>query len=230
MNYAWLTWSIIILIVWSIIYFANKRFRKEMLGVSLWTMLFGLTEPLFIPEYWNPPTLFDLAEKTGFDIESLIFTFSIGGIGSVLYRLVKRIDIEPLDPAERSIRRHRVHFYILLTPAIVFILLALLTNLNHIYCGIIAMFLGALATLFCRPDLNKKIWMGGILFLILYFVFFEILNLLYPGYVEQVWNLRVISGILILGVPLEELLWGFAFGMYWSSIYEHLLWYRVIQK
>ncbi len=230
MQYAWLTWSIIFLIVWAIIYISNTRIRKEMLGVSLWTMLFGLTEPLFVPEYWNPPTLFDLAEKTGFDIESLIFTFSIGGIGSVLYRLVNRTDIEPLHPYERSNKRHRIHFYILLTPVIVFLLLALLTDLNHIYCGIIAMFLGSLATLFCRPDLKKKIWYGGILFLILYFVFFEILNLLYPGYVEQVWNLRDISGILILGVPLEELLWGFTFGMYWSSIYEHLLWYKLKNK
>ncbi|MDQ3019029.1 MAG: lycopene cyclase domain-containing protein [Bacteroidota bacterium] len=230
MQYAWLTWSIIILIVWAIIYITNKKFRKEMLRVSLWTMLFGLTEPLFVPEYWNPPTLFDLAEKTGFDIESLIFTFSIGGIGSVLYKLVNRIDIEPFQSDERSNIRHRVHFYILLTPVFVFVLLALLTKLNHIYCGIIAMFFGAVATLFCRPDLNKKIWVGGFLFFVLYFIFFEILNLLHPGYVEMVWNLNAISGILILGVPLEELIWGFTFGMYWSSVYEHLLWYKLKHK
>jgi len=24
--------------------------------------------------------------------------------------------------------------------------------------------------------------------------------------------------------PLEELLFGFAFGMYWASVYEHLTW------
>ena len=230
MEYAWLTWSIIILIVWVIIYLTNRRLRKQMLRVSLWTMLFGLTEPLFVPEYWNPPTLFDLAEKTGFDIESLIFAFSVGGIGSVLYGLINRSDIEPLHKIERSSKRHRVHFYILLTPFIVFLLLALFTNLNHIYCGILAMFLGALSTLFCRPDLFKKIWIGGISFLILYFIFFEILNLMYPGYVDIVWNLKALSGIIVLGIPLEELLWGFTFGMYWSSIYEHLFWYKVIQK
>ena len=230
MKYAWLTWSIIILIVWAIIYIRNKKLRIQMLRVSLWTMLFGLTEPLFVPEYCNPPTLLDLAEKTGFDIESLIFTFSVGGIGSVLYGLINRTGIEPLHPFERSNKRHKVHFYILLTPVVVFVLLAFFTNLNHIYCGIIAMFLGSLSTLFCRPDLNKKIWIGGVLFLILYFIFFEILNLMYPGYVEIVWNLKALSDIMILGIPVEELLWGFTFGMYWSSIYEHLLWYKVVQK
>ena len=30
--------------------------------------------------------------------------------------------------------------------------------------------------------------------------------------------------MLIGGVPLEELLFGFTFGMYWASAYEHLTW------
>jgi len=50
------------------------------MGWRSWlTALFGLTEPRFVPEYWNPPSLFDLAQCTGFDIESLIFCFGIGG-------------------------------------------------------------------------------------------------------------------------------------------------------
>ena len=56
-----------------------------MLLVSVFTMPFGLTEPLFVPRYWDPPSLFNLAATTGFDIESLIFCFAIGGIGAVLY-------------------------------------------------------------------------------------------------------------------------------------------------
>ncbi len=36
-----------------------------------------------------------------------------------------------------------------------------------------------------------------------------------------------ISGILILGVPLEELLFALSFGFYWSGVYEHVKWYRI---
>ena len=54
----------------------------------MFTTPFGLTEPLFVPEYWLPPSLFDLAENTGFDIESLIFCFAIGGMGAVFYNLL----------------------------------------------------------------------------------------------------------------------------------------------
>ena len=59
-----------------------------MLRASLLTMPFGLTEALFVPRYWDPPSLFDLAQRTGFDIESLIFSFGIGGVGSVLYNIL----------------------------------------------------------------------------------------------------------------------------------------------
>lgn len=50
-----------------------------MLRVSLLTAPFGLTEPLFVPEYWNPPSLFVLEQRTGFDLEIFIFCFGIGG-------------------------------------------------------------------------------------------------------------------------------------------------------
>ena len=54
--------------------------RLPMLWASVLTAPFGLTELAFVPKYWNPPSLFDLAHRTGFDIESLIFCFAIGGI------------------------------------------------------------------------------------------------------------------------------------------------------
>lgn len=45
-----------------------------------------------------------------------------------------------------------------------------------------------------------------------------------PGYIESVWNLPALGGGLVYGVPLEELLFGFGFGLYWSSVYEHFTW------
>merc|ERR1711991_1029478 len=101
--------------------------------MSLITMPFGLTEPLFVPEYWMPPSLFDLAEKTRFDIESLIFSFAIGGIGVVLYNLIFKQTFQEITHTERNHRRHRLHIYIIFVPAIVFLILALFTSLNHIY-------------------------------------------------------------------------------------------------
>jgi len=182
-----------------------------------------------VPEYWLPPSLFDLAEKTGFDIESLIFSFAIGGVGMVLYNLIFKRDLAEIPETERSHPRHRLHIYILFIPALVFINLALFTSLNHIYCGIIALFIGGLATLYCRPDLKGKIWVGGILFTVLYFIYFGSILLFYPRYVELYWVLNNLTNILVLGIPIEELLFAFTFGMYWSGLYEHIYWRKLIK-
>jgi len=192
-------------------------------------MPFGLTEPLFVPEYWFPPSLFDLADKTSFDIESLIFSFAIGGIGTVLYNLIFKRSLTEIPHTERSHQKHRLHNYILLVPIIIFLALALITSLNHIYCGIIGLFVGGLATLYCRPDLKGKIWLGGILFTILYFIYFGSILVFYPQYVDLYWNLDNLTHILLLGIPLEELLFAFTFGMYWSGLYEHLYWRKLMK-
>lgn len=89
------------------------------------------------------------------------------------------------------------------------------------------MFLGTLATLYCRPDLKGKIWQGRFLFLIIYFISFLLTIIIYPNWVQTTWNLAALSKMLILGIPLEELLFAFTFGMLWSSIYEHFNWYKL---
>lgn len=229
MQYVWFIWSLIILAVWAVIYLLKGDSRKDMLKMSLITMPFGLTEPLFVPEYWFPPSMFDLAEKTGFDIESLIFSFAIGGIGIVLYNLISKRGLAEIPFSDRSHNRHCLHNYILFTPVVIFILLALYTSFNHIYCGIIALFIGGLVTLYCRPDLKEKIWVGGILFTILYFIYFGSILPFYPQHVELYWNLDTLTHILVLGIPIEELIFAFTFGMYWSGLHEHLYWRKLIQ-
>ena len=223
----WLVFSLILFGIWFIIFLFRRNLKKEMFLVSLFTMPFGLTEPLFVPEYWNPPSLFNLAATTGFDIESLIFSFAIGGIGSVLYGVFFKVKQAKMSRHEIHSKRHRFHLLALFSPIIIFLILWLLTNLNPIYSASMAMLVGGVATILCRPDLKKEIWMGGILFLALYFVFFFFFILAYPYAVAEFWNLSAISGIMILGIPLEELMFAFAYGLMWSSAYEHILWHKM---
>ena len=47
MHYAWFVWSLLILIPCGILYVSLAEEKKrEMLMVSMWTTLFGFTEPL----------------------------------------------------------------------------------------------------------------------------------------------------------------------------------------
>lgn len=226
-KYVWLVWSSAFLLPWLAAYALFPKQRSLMLAASVLTMPLGLTEPLFIPAYWNPPSLFDLAQNTGFDIESLIFSFAIGGIGATLYNLITQREAAELPFAERAKPRHRLHALALMVPFISFPLLYLLPW-NPIYPAIVAMTLGALAALLCRPDLAGKICLGGILFVAFYTLFLLGMEWSAPGYVERVWNLPALSGLRIARLPIEELLFAVAFGAYWSSAYEHFTWRRLI--
>ncbi|MEO8636077.1 MAG: lycopene cyclase domain-containing protein [Gemmatimonadales bacterium] len=222
-HYAWLLWSSAFLVPWLVLYRANPGLRAMMWRTSLATSLLGLTEPLFVPEYWNPPSLLELARRTGFDIESFIFAFAVGGIGGVLYYALAHHGLVRTPADARRGPLHRFHTAALVLPIIALVPLYFLPW-NPIYPSITGLGLGAVASVLCRPDLRGKTVIGGLLFLGLYAAFMLGLKWLAPGYIVAVWNLSALQGGLVYGIPLEELLFGFTFGLYWTGVYEHFTW------
>jgi hypothetical protein len=215
------------LIPWGLLYLFFPLHRKAMLWVSVFTLPFGLSEPLFVPEYWAPPSLFELALRTGFDIESLIFCFGIGGVGAVLYNVITGTHFEHVDDAYKRLPLHRHHKWAIAAPFIAFPVLYFFPW-NPIYPAIVGMIIGAIATLRCRPDLKRKTWIGGVLFTGYYWIFVEGLEFFSPGYVERVWNLSDLSGVMIFHTPLEELIFAFTFGIYWAGVYDHFTWRKSV--
>ena len=224
-HYVWLLWSSAFLVPWAALYLLQPAFRREMLQVSLATSLLGITEPIYVPEYWNPPSLFELARNTGFDLESFVFSFAIGGVGAFMYNALARRSLHPVPHEERHSSRHRYHRVALLVPYVAFVPLYFLPW-NPIYPSILCLALGAAANVACRPDLARNTLIGGLLFLGYYALFMLALAWFAPGYIEQVWNLAALSGVAIGGIPLEELAFGFTVGLYWSGVYEHFTWHR----
>jgi hypothetical protein len=222
-HYVWLLWSSAFLVPWTILYVVNSRFRVPMMRASLWTGLLGFTEPLFVPAYWSPPSLFDLTQRTGFDVESVIYAFAIGGIGSALYDTITRQHLAPASDAERARLLHRFHLAALFVPFVASVPLLLL-RWNPIYPVITSFLLGAIASVVCRPGLRTKTVVGGLLFLAIYAVFMLGLKWLAPGYIGAVWNVAALNWGEVFGIPAEELAFGASFGLYWTGVYEHFTW------
>lgn len=179
-HYVWLVWSCAFLLPWIIVYLAFREHRLQMWWASIGMAPFGLTEPLFVPEYWNPPSLFELAQRTGFDIESIIFSFAIGGVGAVLYNGLMHKSLRPIALGPRRTRWHVWHRWALATPFAMFPALYFLPW-NPIYAGIASMMVGATVAVLCRPDLVLGTLVGGPLFLGLYTIFLLALKWSAPG-------------------------------------------------
>jgi len=222
-HYVWLGWSSAFLLPWLALYVITPQLRSVMWRVSLVTALFGLTEPIWVPAYWNPPSLLELALRTGFDIESFIFCFAIGGIGTVMYNALTHQHFVPVSAQEHRGPLHRFHVTALWAPFVLFVALYFFPW-NPIYPAIICLVIGGIASGICRPDFRMRGLAGGAVFLGLYAIFMLGLVWATPGYIPLVWNLPALSGVLIGGIPLEELLFGFSFGSYWASVYEHFTW------
>lgn len=228
-DYVWALWSGVFLLGWVALFTALPRTRRPMLWASMLTAPLGLSEPLFVPEYWHPPSLFGLAQATGFDIESVVFSFGVGGVASVLYDALTGTTARPMSSTERSAPRHRLHRLALVTSVVSFVPLWLLPW-NPIYAASAAMLLGAAATVACRPDLARKVLLGSTLFLAYYVLFFVALVWSAPGYVDRAWNLEALSGIRVIGIPVEELLFAGSLGACWAGLYEHVHWLRPARR
>jgi cellobiose-specific phosphotransferase system component IIC len=226
-QYIWLAWACSFLVPWVALFTFFPQHRRVMWWASLFTAPFGLTEPIFVPAYWNPPSLFNLAQTTGFDIESLIFCFGIGGVGAVTYDVLTRRVDQPMSEEEKREPLHRHHYKALAAPWGSFLVLYWFPW-NPIYPSLIAMLIGAVTTVACRPHLKTKTYVGGLIFLAIYVLFLQFLELMSPGYIARVWNLQALTGIQLFYMPLEELLFAIFFGMYWSGVYEHFTWMRAV--
>jgi hypothetical protein len=79
-----------------------------------------------------------------------------------------------------------------------------------------------------RPDLIGEILAGGGLLVALYFGTLLLLDrLIVPGWIACTWNFHTFSGVQIVGVPAEDLLWAFTIGAVCAPLYEVLMGCRV---
>lgn len=218
MAYQWLFGSLLFLSAWAVLFVINPSLRKEMFFVSALTAPFGLVQALFVPSYWDPPSFFGFGGAIGFDLESIIFSFAIGGIAAVIHKSISRVSHRDGD----SELRPGLHALAISSPFVSGALLFLFTEANPIYISSTALLVGGLSISISRPDLIKSILFGAVLFTALYFSLFQIILHLFPDFVDM-WNLPAISGILVAGVPIEELIFAFAYGSMWSGFYDHLM-------
>jgi hypothetical protein len=222
-QWAYLAGDLLLFLIWLAIYLFRKDLRKEVLTMSLVSAPLGpLSEFFYLRDYWHPELLFGV--RIG--IEDILFSFCIGGIAGVIYEELfrKRYSKRHL-PGHRNVMMALMGFGILWT-----MVGAIVLHFNSIYVSTSGFLLIAVIILIFRQDLILDAFLSGIAVGFLMFCFYLVFNILFPGIIEQWWLLQNISGILIVGVPLEELMWGFGWGMIAGPAYEFIYGYRFLKR
>lgn len=220
-KYAYLTGGLLLGVVWAVIFLFRKDLRREILLGSLMGLPFGLIEYFFVPYYWNPLSLFDFIRKFGFGIESFIFAFFTAGIASVFYEFLENRRTAKIN------RKSKNNALLLGLFLAIFILLNLFFPSRPVYDLTVAFAVVTIVIAFLRRDLIPQIVASAFVFAALYWLMYVLTEIIYPGFVLMFYNLQNLSGIFILGVPLEEIIIAFTGGACWSVLYEYSNGYKL---
>lgn len=219
-TYVYITGCAILAVAWLFIFLLRKDLRREMVWASLVGMPFGLIDYFLIPHYWSPKSLFGLIEKYGVGIESFLFIFLMAGIASVLYEFLEHKKIKKIS------RDRKIHIVPLVGSLLALFFLMLFAPSQGIYNFILAAVVGAGSTMLLRKDLRRQIITTGFIFSVFYYLVFVVTNLLFKNWVTAFYNLPNTWGIMITGIPLEEIVTVFFAGAFWSAFYEYARGYR----
>lgn len=220
LNYAYLISISLFVLPYLFIFLFRKDLQRKMMWSSLLAMLTMAFEFLFIPEYWHPITIFNLAP---FEIEGFIFMFFAGGISSACYDLI--FNKKEILEKKRNIFKYSVLTIIPLS----FLVTKSLFNFNISYHFCIAILAGAIGICITRKDLYKESIFGGLIFGFIYFLMFQISLHFFPNIISF-WNINNLSKIFIYGMPMEEIMLAMSFGALWSPLYSNIQNYRIVNK
>lgn len=221
-HYSYLMGTLLFVAAWMVCLLAGLRYRRQSAWGALVSAPFAVTSVLFIPQYWTPPSLFNLDLRFKVGIEDFLWAAAVGGIASVIGEIALK---ERLARGRAQKRRKHITPFVVL--AVLLVVLQIWRPEKTIYNMIIALAICAAVVIALRPDLSVVMLAGAATFTILYWGLFEILLRLYPHFIEKFYNVPKLLGIYALGVPLEEILFAASGGAVWSVAYEYLQGYRV---
>ncbi|WP_437530868.1 lycopene cyclase domain-containing protein [Sorangium sp. So ce726] len=210
MSHEFLLLSLLFLLPGAVIWLARPDLRPVMKRMALASLPFAATERLFYPRYWAPKFLFDLADRIGFGIEDVLFVVGLSGFSSTVYAVVfRRAPVPCAAPGARPWRRAGAA--IALVIAVAGALLA--AGVPVLYASVAAMAGGAAVLGALRGDLLVPGLLGALLSAALYLGLCLVFAALVPSVFERTWRpSALLPGRALLGVPLDEILYGLGAG------------------
>jgi hypothetical protein len=210
---SYLVFGLLLLLPWVLVHLSRADLRRELWVSSLLAAPLGpLFEIWYHRDYWNPAVY----GPWTVGLEDLLFGFCVGGLGAVAYEVLLN---------RKRVARHgaqNLRFFLLAFLAGVLAHAFLVpTGVNSIYVSIATFLAVTLMMLHRRRDLIPVALVSGAALAALMVGSYQAVLWHHPTLFEEFWHLEKLSGQFILGVPIEEPLWGFGWGAFIGCAWKY---------
>lgn len=202
--------------MWAAIWLFRKDLRKKILLTSTIIAPLGpISEIWYFEDYWSPPTIANFV----LNIEDILFTFALGGITFSLYKFIFKARVSK----ERMFKRRIWFIYVSVAVTICsLVVFSSILKINSIIVSVLSFWVLICIIWFVRNDLIIPSLLSGFFLLTIFLLVYKIMFALFPN-LGQYWCKDCNpTGILILGVNIEELLWDYSWGTLGGVLYEFI--------
>jgi Lycopene cyclase len=213
-SYVYLGTCGVFLCVWLMLYLLRKDTRREMLTMSLLVGVVSICTLYFwyTIDWWHPKTL----TGTRIGIEDFLIGFAGGGVMSACYEIVSGIRYRYSGRTSYTVRALALLVFLALITSVFFYGF----SVTSFWSTVLGLSIATAVMLFFRPDLIRNSFLSGVLSLLLVLPAYGFILYASPTWVSQTYDWRYLSGILVFGIPIEELVFWFLSGLFFGPFYE----------
>lgn len=227
-KYAYLAAALLFFIPWLFIYLRLPRHRLAMIVLGLGAVWIGLLAEYlwWTYDWWHPLTI----TGTRLGIEDIIMCFTHLGIGLFAYKALfntesdGRFSFDYFLIYKGFLRFSRWFIISFGTTFIIFYL----AHLSSFWATIVGMAVAASYVFLKRPDLSHAMILTSLITFLIGLLVYSSLIPFSQGYIQKLWDLKNLSGIFLLGVPIEDLIWYALLGLFLGGGYEYLFKFKLI--
>lgn len=214
-KFAYLIGCLLFLLIWLALFYFRRDLRRQMLVMGILTAIAGpVLEILFYTrDWWRPLTV----TGTLIGIEDILLGFTNGGIAAVLY---EEVFGQYLRRERESRSKPHLFLIVSLVGVVVMVTSFSFFYLHSFLSNMIAFAAQLLIILFLRRDLFRNVVLSGVLMTVCVVPVYVILIKIFPGWIDNFWYHENLSGIMFLGIPVEDLVWYFGVGAVGGPLYE----------
>lgn len=219
--------DICFLCIWFALFLISPQGRRRMILYSLvWAPAAPIMQTFYVHDYWMPEYLirFDVAGLV-FGIEDFLFAFTVAGIVAAIFDLSLRrmgYRVDDRIPLRGYLKLQGLGFVCpLLLGGLMY-----LFQLNSVHATVVFCVIGATVVLLHR---GHEQWLAAACVTALvaavgFWAFYQIFFLsLFPTLFADYWYPEALSGIHLGDVPIEEIVWAGAIGLFMGPVGNHCL-------